>query len=169
MDNPEEIIIKPALFNRIFIFLFGIICIWFAFATDFLPQTAGEMILKNGLLSPGIWHIVLLVIFGVMGLSAFIVVFAPYKVKITPEGIQGPICISPVPWQEIKHVDHHKIRRTEILTFYMKEGCLARVRILYLFPAKQKSFAIVLTQYNADNQQKILETVKQYAIVRKKS
>ena len=168
MNKPEEIIIKPALFNRIVIFLFGIICIWFAFATDFLPQTAGEISLKNGLLSPWIWHIVLLVIFGVMGLSAFIVVFAPYKVKITPAGIQGPICLSPVPWQEIQCVEYHKIRRTEILTFYMKEGSFARVRILYLFPAKQKSFAIVLTQYNADNQQKILETVKQYTIVRKK-
>ena len=125
--------------------------------------------MKNGLLSPWIWHIVLLVLFGVMGLSAFIVVFAPYKVKITPAGIQGPICISPVPWREIKHVDYHKIRRTEILTFYMKEGCLAPVRILNLFPGKQKSFAIVLSQYNAQNQQKILETVKQYTIVRRKS
>ena len=169
MNKPEEIIIKPALFNRIFIFLFGIICIWFAFATDFLPQVAQDKSQSFGLFSVGGWLFLLKLLFGGMGVAALLVCIAPYKVKITPAGIQGPICIFPVPWQEIKRVEYHQIRHTKILTFFMKEGCLARVRICYLFPAKQKSFAIVLTQYNADNQQKILETVKQYAIVRKKS
>ena len=169
MYNSDEMIIKPSIFNKILILLFGLFCFWFAFSTDSLPQAAEGISMKNGLLSPGIWHIVLLILFGVMGLSAVIVFLVPYQVKITPQHIQGPIGISPVPWQEIKHVDYHKIRRTEILTFYMKEGCLAPVRILNLFPAKQKSFAIVLSQFNADNRQKILETVKQYTIVRKKS
>lgn len=168
MPNSSDITIKPYPFNKIFILLFGAVCLWFAFAADFLPQVAQDKSQSFGLFSVGGWLFLLKLLFGGMGVAALLVCIAPYKVKITPAGIQGPICIFPVPWQEIKHVEYHQIRHTKILTFFMKEGCLARVRICYLFPAKQKSFAIVLSQYNGDNQQKILDTVKQHCVLEKK-
>lgn len=168
MHASSYIIIKPSPVNKIFILLFGIICLWFAFATDFIPQVAQDKNQSFGLFSVGGWLFLFNLLFGGMGVAALLVCIAPYKVKITPSGIQGPICLAPVPWQEIKRVEYHKIRHTKILTFFMKEDCFARVRICYLFPAKQKSFAIVLSQYNAANQQKILDAVEQHCVLEKK-
>ncbi len=168
MPNSSDIIIKPYPFNKILILLFGLFCLWFAFATDFLPQIAQDQSQSLGLFSIESSLFLLKLLFGGMGVVALLVFLAPYKVKMTPSGIQGPICLAPVPWHEIRRVEYHKIRHTQILVFHMKEGCLARVRICYLFPANQKSFAIVLSQYNADNQQKILDAVKQHCILEKK-
>lgn len=168
MPNSSDITIKPYPFNKIFILLFGAVCLWFAFATDFLPQVAQDKSQSFGFFSVGGWLFLLKLLFGGMGVAALLVCVAPYKVKITPSGIQGPICLAPVPWREIKRVEYHKIRHTKILTFFMKEDCFANVRICYLFPAKQKSFAIVLSQYNAANQNKILLLVKQHCVLEKK-
>ncbi len=169
MCNSDNLTINPVLFNKILILLFGAICLWFAFATDLLPQVAQDKSQSIGLFSIGGWLFLLKLLFVGMGAAAFVVFLAPYQVKIAPQSIQGPICASPVPWHEIQCVEYHQVRHTKILTFHMKEGCYAHTRILYLFPAKQKSFAIVLTQYNADNQQKILDLVKQHAVLEKKS
>lgn len=168
MIKSDNIIFKPTLFYKILILLFGVLCFWFAFGTDFLPQAAQDISNGKGLLSIENALLLLHLLFGVMGLAAFIVFVAPYQVKITPQDIQGPICTSPVPWHEIKRVEYHKIKHTKILTFHMKEDCYANTRILYLFPAKQKSFAIILSQYRADNQDEILSAIENHCILEKK-
>ena len=98
-------------------------------------------------------------------LGACIAAVLPCRVKISPQYIQGPINIRPVLWKEIKRVEYCKMRSTVILVFHLKEGCLAPLRILHIFPAKHSSFSLALSTYSAKGQKDILEAVKKYSIL----
>ena len=112
MNQPAEIIIKPSVLRRIISFLFGLVCVWFAFALHFIPQLAQDIS------QHGKWALLLFsILSGALGLAAFIVAFMPYTVKITPQYIQGPINIRPVLWTEVERLQYTQIHSTVILFF----------------------------------------------------
>lgn len=167
MSTPDVTIINESVCKRMLFFLLGAVGLWVLCGTDFLSQSAVSLSQDKGIFSPAGWKMLLGVCAWGLDAGAFITAVLPYRVKISPQYIQGPINTIPVLWKEIKWVKYYKIRSTVVLAFHLKEGCFAPLRILHIFPSKQSSFSIALSTYGAKGQQKILESVEKYSILKK--